>query len=467
MRILIAEDEILERKSMKKFIEHNFNDMAIVGEAVNGRTAIELAASKKPNIILMDIKMPGINGLEAIRKIHASDPAIRFILVSAYDSFDYAKEAMQYGIKDYILKPGKNEEIVKAIHRLQKEINTEKRDKQQTMELLKDRFITNAMKQSGTDDLAKLKQTLFPDLKSICFLVLKSDEPFNHGTINEIIHQDAIIKAQSDTVSICITSPTILQKPYLLKMAQKLQVALGECTFIGVGYPVQSIKDAPQSYREAYGACLHLAGGKKRHVVFYQKKSQSQKSFMSQLSYLFEEGHDEGVSQLFEKHAARLTESEKEDIYMMVQKTLSYDDIDPVGGSIKSLQTTQDWSDFLRLNCMKIKAFYQSKNHINQAKNYIQQHFDDSITLEDIAVKINLSPNYFSNLFKQEIGMTFIDYLTEVRLKKAREYIQENEHSLKEISYMVGYKDPNYFSRVFKKHYQESPKHFQQAIFKK
>src|SRR5690625_2203705 len=97
MRILIAEDELLERKSMKKFIETNFSTMEVVGEAVNGRKAIELAKTVQPDIIFMDIKMPGINGLEAIKQIHANDPAIKFILVSAYETFDYRSEERRVG----------------------------------------------------------------------------------------------------------------------------------------------------------------------------------------------------------------------------------------------------------------------------------------------------------------------------------------------------------------------------------
>src|SRR5699024_6693095 len=127
LRILIAEDELIERKAMRKFIENNFTDIIVVGEAVNGRKAIELAETIKPDIIFMDIKMPGINGLEAIEEISGKYPAIKFILVSAYDSFDYAKEAMQFGIKDYILKPAKKEEIVKALLRLQQEITSERK----------------------------------------------------------------------------------------------------------------------------------------------------------------------------------------------------------------------------------------------------------------------------------------------------------------------------------------------------
>src|SRR5690625_2774321 len=166
MRILIAEDELLERKSMKKFIETNFSTMEVVGEAVNGRKAIELAKTVQPDIIFMDIKMPGINGLEAIKQIHANDPAIKFILVSAYDTFDYAKQAMEFGIKDYILKPGKKEEIVKALLRLQQEITSERKAKKQSTALLQEQFMRHVMHEPLPEDTFYLQEELFPRMKS-------------------------------------------------------------------------------------------------------------------------------------------------------------------------------------------------------------------------------------------------------------------------------------------------------------
>src|SRR5699024_5967116 len=117
MRVLIAEDELIERKAMRKFIEDNFSDIVVVGEAANGRNASEQAPILEPDVLFMDINMPCIDGLEAIERIHANDPSIKFIMISAYDSFAYAKKAMRFGIKDYILKPGKKEEVAKALLR--------------------------------------------------------------------------------------------------------------------------------------------------------------------------------------------------------------------------------------------------------------------------------------------------------------------------------------------------------------
>ncbi|MBM7599957.1 two-component system response regulator YesN [Virgibacillus halotolerans] len=467
MRILIAEDELLERKAMKKFIEHNFNNMVVVGEAVNGRKAIELAAATCPDIIFMDIKMPGINGLEAIKEINTANPAIKFILVSAYDSFDYAKEAMQYGIKDYILKPGKKEEIVKSLLRLQQEIETENREKQQATALLQEQFMTNAIKDPGSEALNDLLHTLFPQMRSGCFLVVKSEASVDIDTIKKVIDLTHIVKQQADMTVICILSDIKLEKSDVLNMARKLQIQLGVAMYVGIGFPSVSLEKLPQSYQEAYTASLQLAAAQKRHYGFRQESNKQHTTIQLELAYFVEKGQGEEAINFYKKHKERLTESEKEDIYMMVKNILTTRDIAVPVNAFKSLETDQDWQDYLQLCCMKMKAFYQSKQYINQAKAYIHQHFEQAMTLEDVADTVGLSPNYFSNMFKQEFGATFIDYLTEVRLQKAKQLLEENELSLKEISYLIGYKDPNYFSRVFKKHYHESPKHFQQTIFKK
>src|SRR5699024_12037490 len=187
LRILIAEDELIERKAMRKFIENNFTDITDDAEDVNGRQAIELVETTDPDIIFMDIKMPGINGLEAIAEINEKYPAIKFILVSAYDSFDYAKEAMQFGIKDYILKPGKKEEIVKALLRLQQEITSERKAKKQSTALLQEQFMRHVMHEPLPEDTCYLQEELFRRMKSGCFFVMESAEGYQWENGNYVV----------------------------------------------------------------------------------------------------------------------------------------------------------------------------------------------------------------------------------------------------------------------------------------
>src|SRR5690625_4404674 len=115
MRLVIAEDEHLERKAMKKLIRENIPKIKVIEEAVIGREVIKLVKTIQSKIMLMVMKVPGINGLEAIKKIPKINPDIKFILVSAHETFEYAKPAMRFGIKDYILKTSKKAVIKVAI----------------------------------------------------------------------------------------------------------------------------------------------------------------------------------------------------------------------------------------------------------------------------------------------------------------------------------------------------------------
>lgn len=134
---------------------------------------------------------------------------------------------------------------------------------------------------------------------------------------------------------------------------------------------------------------------------------------------------------------------------------------------ISTLYTDEDWSTFLQLVCMKMSTYNQSKHTMEVAKQYIEKHFTKPLTLEEVALEVKLSPTYFSKIFKEYFRATFIEYVTKIRMEEARKLIQENEISLKEISFLIGYNDPNYFSRVFKKHYGDSPRQFQSHILKK
>ena len=474
MRILIAEDELLERKAMKKFIQDNFKDMEVVGEAVNGRKAIELAKEMQPDIIFMDIKMPGINGLEAIEKIHAVQPKTKFILVSAYDTFDYAKQAMQFGIRDYILKPGRKEEITTALFRLKKEILNEAKmeeEKRQSEQLLNESFIRKLMKQPIEDDAFELQKQLYPSMKSGYFFVMTSENMPEDKKITEIFEKQVqdtfIVYKENNVFTVGVFVNDRMEKADQLLVARKLQFELGEDVFIGIGHFTDSLENFPNSYREAYAASFQLKAEKKRNYGFPQKKDYHHQTIVSRIVQEIEKGKRDDAITIFKENELQLTIVDKEKLYISIQTMLAKKNISIAKGSISTLQSNEDWAIYLNVCCNKVNEYYESKKSMTIAKEYIMAHYMESISLEDIAELVKLSPNYFSNLFKEEFGETYIEFLTKIRMEQAKELIGENIYSLKEISYMVGYKDPNYFSRVFKRYYHTSPKHFQDSIFEK
>jgi len=264
LKAVIVDDEILERKALAKILAENMPDIQLAGEAANGRNAIRLADDLVPDIMLMDIKMPGIDGVEAVKEIRKRHPDIQFIMISAFDTFEYAKEVMRQGVKEYLLKPAKTEEIVSAIGRVQKDIRLE------------------------------------------------------------------------------------------------------------------------------------------------QKKAQEQMKLKEQLS-----------------------------------KAISAIDLQSQGLS------SEGW---------------EGTSQLARTKEYIDSHYRNAITLEGAASYANLSPYHFSKIFKETFGITFIDYVTDLRIEQAKLEIRLMEKSLKEICFGVGYRDPNYFSRVFKKRTGFTPTEYRMML---
>ncbi|WP_163539792.1 response regulator [Gracilibacillus sp. YIM 98692] len=444
MRIIIAEDEMLERKAMRKFLEENFHDIEVVGEAANGRQAAKLADEHQPDLMLMDIQMPGMSGLDAMATIYQNHPTTKFIMVTAYDSFDYAKQAISFGVKEYILKPSKKEETIKAIRHVQKEIAEEK----ETLETKKALFINRLIQGEQAESL---KQNLFPNMKSGFFFILSEEQELPETYIT------------LDKIGFYASSQT-LDKADVLKQMRKLQLELPGDTYIGIGYPYKQPADLTNSYYEAKQALRHLVQAKKKKYGFPPQVDDDTE--LDAIWQALENGEQEALWHAFNQHASQITENTGMELYFRIKQLLEEKGRKIPNIELTTLTTPEAWRDFLELASLEVKQSFQSKNKIERAKQYIDEHYQEAISLEDVSAYTDLSPNYFASLFHEATGLTFIEYMTATRLKKAKQLLQQNEWSLKEISAEVGYKDPNYFSRVFKKHTGHSPKQYQNQLLK-
>ncbi len=440
MKVVIAEDEFLERKAMRKFLEEHFSDIEQVEEAVNGRKAIEVAESIQPDIILMDIKMPGINGLEAMESICQAFPLTKFIMVTAYDTFEYAKQAMKLGVREYILKPSKKEEIIRAILNVKSELEQDK----QMLENRRALFLTKVIQ---GEDAHPLQQSLCPDMQSGYFIMANKPLTLSDDYITQ------------DNIALYVSNER-LDNADVLKQIRSLQLTLGDDHYIGAGHPYDKVEDLTTSYYEAKKALRQLLKAKQKQYGF-AATNQSEEIPTNRLLEAIRDGEEEKVWVLFDVIAPHAN------VELFVQiKQLAEDKGIKLDTTPEEIVTTEDWKEFIQLVCKEIKHYFQSQDKIVKAKQFIENNYHKQINLVDVSSYTDLSTNYVSNLFHEATGSTFIDYLTEIRIKKAKELLQTNNATLKEISYEIGYKDPNYFSRVFKKHVGLSPKQYQSQIVK-
>ncbi|MDR7001249.1 response regulator [Neobacillus niacini] len=529
LKILLVDDEALERKAIGKMIQKGMEGVEVIGEAPNGRRAVELAVELKPDIIFMDIKMPGMDGVQAVKEIKKLGPVIKFIMVSAFNTFEYAKEVMQQGVKEYILKPSRKQDILEALGRVAAEIQEERKQKEEQQSLRENlnRAVSIAQKEwvssriinqvqditfeewgqllgveitTGYIMLFSLhskgqkeftiteKQKWYTWLKEALHLVVKKQEFMIGPLIESQVPVLFLWKKTNEKLLFKSLSQYVIESILSLYQKESFHAELR----IGVGHPYNHAYELNKSYHEAVMALNHLmkTPNQKYLIGVKQTDTQEKSTFASEILEMekklleaVRQGDVNKVLFLFDSFITKHQSSLKieasvvkksfdelfilisrmlHDLGVNVERTPVVNQLEEVAVMLETgkahlisiVQSVQQW----RTN--------HAKGMLQKAKDYIESNYAESITLESVAEYVELSPFYFSKLFKDRFGMTFIDYLTDIRIKEAKTLMEDPTKSLKEICYSIGYKDPNYFSRVFKKLAGSSPSEFRKAVIK-
>lgn len=431
-RLLIADDEALEREGLEWIVQRMMPDTFQVIHAENGRTAIELAEEHRPHIVMMDVNMPGIQGLAAIREIKERLPDTKFVLVTAYDYFAYAKEALSLGVKEYIVKPAKREQLVSTLEQLVRELEREKRKR--------------------TDELAlrhKVSQL----------------QPLVENELALMFMVDQIMDADAEQLSEWLDFP--------LDQGCAIVVAFPEHVYT---QDKKKIYDHIRSFAKTQGAACIVSSLIDRHMAIFLRQppdvredvwKEEVKRYGEKLCAWSERqaGFPVSIGIGSARHGADgLRKSYFEAVFASTYfessgKVCCFDELKQgTGGSMhepvqQSVAAGADHRAYVQSALQRIREEreQQTLTVLDRAKSYIQGKFTEDVSLEEVADYVHLNPHYFSKIFKQQVGETFIDYVTGLRIDKAKALIALEHLSLKEVCYEVGYKDPNYFSRVFKK----------------
>ncbi|GAE26754.1 helix-turn-helix [Halalkalibacter wakoensis JCM 9140] len=502
-RILIVDDESIERKGLRKVITDEFPNVTIE-EADNGRTAILKAEEFRPDVIFMDIKMPGIDGIEACREIKKLHPSVHIIMVTAFDTFEYARQVMKIGVRDYILKPSTKEEITTPLRKVLTEVEREKEKRKEEI-ILKDNYrralsivqskVITAMLMEASygqhlGDL-QLEQNFQRDS-----FVLVVEAKKKQGVVERINVQELMSYIQAELGHFYHQYflgeenmgriPVLVQltdreknkvREYALKSGQEL-INKGRSLFsnvelsIGIGRVYNEVEKLVQSYHEALFA-LSMARSA-YSCKYYNDHVDKAEHTMSSYPYKLEKkvletvtsGQTGDVASYFQQYfdalmlfcekSTDILEEKLSEFFILLSRQIAESGVSVSFDRHQlEMQPASSIQNKLVEISQHIHKMYHSQNKdvLVMAKEYIDQHYKKAITLEEVADEVKLSPQYFSKIFKSRANCSFIDYLTEIRVEKAKELIRLQESSVKEICYEVGYKDPNYFSRVFKNQY--------------
>lgn len=445
-RLLIADDEALEREGLELIVKRAMPDTFDITHAENGRIAIQRADEMRPDIVFMDIKMPGIQGLEAVKEIKTRHPQAKFVLVTAYDNFAYAKEAISLGVKEYLLKPMRRDQIVDILGKLVEEIAGERKKREEELRLSERalEFMPLAEKEIALslmlDPLHNhLLDPLFGllDLHVVCgcacviSLPVKKDGTIDTppGMGNEQFYE-AIRSRAKAAVPVAVVGPVVSRwialflvngdegKPFFTFRTESLQWGKELSSFVteqlltGATFGLGTVKPGIEGLRGSFREALYAAAS-------------------------------EGVEPL--QAFDRLPEE--------------------AAGAAKGLEVAvfPRGDDMNRqLDELQEERGRRAKSVLDRALDYIRKHYREDISLERAADHAGLNPYYLSKLFKLQTGETFIDHITRLRIDKAKELLTDEQYSLKEICYQVGYNDPNYFSRAFKRATGVTPSQYRQ-----
>ncbi len=516
--ILIADDEELIRQGIKARLDYLMIKPSELYEAENGMQAMEILKNHQVDIVITDIRMPDMDGLSFIKEVRPLYPKLQFIIISGYAEFEYAEQAIQLGVKAYLLKPISNDALKKVIdevlERLEEEETLERtvregarsiaEKKNHLFEKTVNDLLRSADPEKEIRDADEIVYQEFPvENRWIMSAIVNIDaesyerKSFEHKDIELIKFslKNVLMELHSECQRIAVNNLANMNQLYILishfdknqirmeaeKLFTNLLNIMWKKMKISLTCGISSVTDTISEVcnKEAQKAFLQRMIHGKSNIYFYEDvKILSGTQFpVSELHMLrqYIERHDVGnieflIQDIFSEERlkkynaayiriiwARIihillnaaSSTYTSDLKNMEKLVLNFETLD----TFSSVEELRSYLYLLILDSIQITADIDvnAKNKIRMGMKYIQDNYNRDIAVNELAERFAISPNYFSTIFKKETGLTTVNYIKELRLTKACEYLENTSKSIVDISKEVGYEDSQYFFRVFKK----------------
>jgi two-component system response regulator YesN len=480
-------------------LRNHFPELSVIAELSNGVEAINLARQKKPDLVLVDVGIPGINGLEVIAAIKSEEPKTSFIIVSSHDNFEYAQRAIKLGVEDYLLKPTRLENLRQAINasiakkKSSFEIDSTTTTLLNRMEsirpLIEHDFIYEIIANGQAAELHRMLAFWgLEDHGGFCLVIYENSGSAKlHETLKSSLEEvgNKLVSGFFDNQSvlcILIRGPTQNKVNEVIdnicNFIQEFLKNHGYGNFcIGVSRPLENAADWPKAYRQARIALKHAQEEKisvKRYDMFEgytstESSSENLRTWTKLLVRAILEDKEDQQRKLTEQIALILISDNKfqqarEEAYkLMILLEQELDRTFPALRNKPKADTaileleqprhleTALFSHIRQFALMVQDLRDQSKNtFVDSALLYIYAHYQKEISLGSIAKEIGVSPYYLSKLLHRYTNKTCTELIAEKRIEEAKKLLLQN-FSSKEVCYQVGFNSQNYFTKIFKK----------------
>jgi len=506
LKLLIVDDEDVIREGLCSVVDWEQLGFHVGGTAANGEKALQFMEQCYIDVVLADIRMPKLSGIELAQEIQHRYPHVKVIILSGYDSFEYARNAIRYNVFSYLLKPCREEDIVDVFTRLKNAIDTQRKHEQLVSDAA-DALIIEEMRALGSGcgpyfprltEWVEVKQNAY-----IYILSIYPKPPFLYDceddwdTVLYRLQTEYLNETKDNDILFCSLNGNnryiVLSEQPPEEIEIKLNSYLGNCGYFS-GTVVQLTDDEWRSHIKLLLENLHLRVASDERII--------QIDFMSTINEGIEHkdelkkantGYDDALAR-FECDAAlqslsRYIEELKSSKTSSLEPLIKYIEagfisarescvegytiFDEVYGTIgdlilaiRGVVRLEEAREILTYWMEQASQKRDCTNNpssrivIQRAMSYITHNYDQDFSLDDLAEHLCLTPSYVSRLFKMEIGRNFKEYLTQYRIEKAKKLLLSSTMKVYEIADQVGFKEQHYFSNVFKKNQGCSPQQY-------
>ena len=475
-RILIADDEGIMLESLKNIISSNYGNECEIHTAKTGRVVVEEAEKYPPDICFMDIQMPGLSGIQAIREIQKFNRSVVFVIITAYDKFNYAREAVNLGVMEFLTKPVNKKVILEICSKAMEKVDSTRQKRSDDLRIREKLETVVPMIESG---YIKFYST-FREIAQGFFECLVG--PIMGNRIVLLVPYRNSRESYEERVEVVTRTRNMVHK-LESRIDSKFRCGIGRVKEMGSTMK-ESFKEAMIALRESTSHVIHIEdvpaaqkydGEYPRDLERRYEKRVMDKDVAGALSCA-----EEFIRWMEKQPGVDLEDMRIKilELVMGVEKKAFF------AGTVKYaiscrrnyIHEIQEYTDIEGMKkwflgktseiCSNMESAREKEavSIIEKAKSYIRDNYKKDISLDEVSREVDISPYYFSKLFKQETGGNFIEYLTEVRLRNARELLKDSGLSIKEICAESGYSDPNYFSRIFKKYEGVTPSEFREKL---